>query len=434
MRLERLRLQNFRRFENLDITFDDSVTVIVGGNGFGKTAVLDAAAIAIGCYLLGIGGTESDRRHITLSDARVVTRRVGNITESRPQFPVRVSAEGTVLGQHIAWSRELGSASGRTTTANASSIRQISDSVWEYLQTGGPGTTLPIISYYGTGRLWGQTHHRGERSVGTLRETAYKSALSPKADNEMLEQWLKRATLIELQGKRPIPELGAVRHAIEKCVSLATGSSYAKVYYDVETDRLMVESQNDGETSALSLEQLSDGYRTTLGMVGDMAYRMAVLNPHLEERAVTDTPGVVLIDEVDLHLHPRWQARILGDLRTVFPMVQFIVTTHSPSVIASVSKEHLRIIDSSGSVYVPGEQTYGHDVSSIYEDVLGAPSRPKEVSELFDRAFRALDAAEDGNGSYDQVEALLDQIAKTVGEDDSELAELRTSLWLAKME
>ena len=87
------------------------------------------------------------------------------------------------------------------------------------------------------------------------------------------------------------------------------------------------------------MKELSDGYKNTLSMVADIAYRMAVLNPWLLDRVLTETTGIVLIDEIDLHLHPQWQQRIIGDLRTIFPKVQFIVSTHAPLVINSVKRQ-----------------------------------------------------------------------------------------------
>lgn len=102
--------------------------------------------------------------------------------------------------------------------------------------------------------------------------------------------------------------------------------------HNLDVDDLDVEYlDSDGSVRRMPVGMLSDGHRSTLGMVADIAYRMALLNPALGGRVVNETPGVVLIDEVNLHLHPLWQARILGDLRDIFPRVQFIVTTHAPT-------------------------------------------------------------------------------------------------------
>ena len=93
------------------------------------------------------------------------------------------------------------------------------------------------------------------------------------------------------------------------------------------------------------VDDLSDGFRSILSMVADLAYRMVRLNPFLGRRAILDTPGIVLIDEIDMHLHPSWQQTVLLDLQKAFPKVQFIVTTHSPQVLGSVPPDSIRVLE-----------------------------------------------------------------------------------------
>ena len=119
-------------------------------------------------------------------------------------------------------------------------------------------------------------------------------------------------------------------------------------------------------------------------MIGDIAYRMAVLNPQLGEEVLAKTPGIVLIDEIDLHLHPEWQQTILKDLQSIFPQVQFLVTSHAPSVIHSVKRENIRILDG-GEIYVPTEQTFGRDSNSILREVMQVGERPEEIRQMLAR-------------------------------------------------
>ena len=95
---------------------------------------------------------------------------------------------------------------------------------------------------------------------------------------------------------------------------------------------------DDGGAQKFAMNEMSDGYKNTLSMIGDIAYRMAVLNPTLGDQVLRETPGIVLIDEIDLHLHPKWQQSILNDLNEIFPKIQFIVSSHAPAVINSVPK------------------------------------------------------------------------------------------------
>jgi predicted ATP-binding protein involved in virulence len=114
------------------------------------------------------------------------------------------------------------------------------------------------------------------------------------------------------------------------------------VVYDVAGDELLGVFA-DGRR--LPFRLLSDGVRNMLALVADVARRAATLNPHLGADAARKTPGVVLIDEVDLHLHPRWQRRVLDDLRRTFPLVQFVATTHSPFIVQSLGPGELLTLD-----------------------------------------------------------------------------------------
>ena len=434
MYLNSLELRNFRKFEELHIGFDRQLTVLVGDNGYGKSAVVDAAAIALGTFFMHI--LQASQRSIRNTDARVVSRAVGSTIERRSQFPVIVRADGCAYGRSLSWQRELRRDTGRTTWGNAREMVELSERVHECLSSGdipsdlgecgeGGVLPLPIISYYGTGRLWAQSKNEEPRT--SLREAAYASSLSPRADDGSLMRWLRKMTYQQLQKGEPVPELQAVRRATEECLGRIIQADNVHVFFDVQSNDLCVEIYGDTAIS-LPLHQLSDGYRTTLGMVADIAYRMAQLNPHYGSDAIERTHGVVLIDEVDLHLHPKWQARILGDLTGIFPGVQFIVTTHSPAVIASVKREKLRSFTEGGVVVIPGNQTYGRDVSSIFREVMDAPERPEKVQLLFQEIEEALD-----NEQFEKAHEQIERLGEQIGQNDPRLTELKTSLYLSEL-
>ena len=171
---------------------------------------------------------------------------------------------------------------------------------------------------------------------------------------------------------------------------------------------------------------MSDGYRGTLSLFADIAYRMAMLNPALGDR-VLETPGVVMIDEIDLHLHPRWQARILEDLVRIFPNVQFIVTTHSPVVVASVPRGNIRVLDGE-AVSVPATETRGRDAGDILNTVLDASSRPEEAVQLFDAFNRAVDEERHADARVE-----LEKLEAFVGADDPDVVAARTTLELEEL-
>ena len=133
-----------------------------------------------------------------------------------------------------------------------------------------------------------------------------------------------------------------------------------------------------GEAETLSLNQLSDGYRIVLAVAGDLARRMAHGNPHLTDPLVSE--AIVLIDEMELHLHPSWQQRILSDLTRTFPNAQFIVSTHSPQVLTTVHPEQIVTLSRENGRIVAGrapEPTYGAESGDVLNVVMGVGERPR---------------------------------------------------------
>lgn len=175
------------------------------------------------------------------------------------------------------------------------------------------------------------------------------------------------------------------------------------------------------------MKELSDGYKNTLSMVADIAYRMAVLNPWLLDNVLKETTGIVLIDEIDLHLHPQWQQRIIGDLRAIFPKVQFIVSTHAPLVINSVKKENLLILTDQQAVE-PQNEVFGRDANAILSSVMGASERPSEIKQMFQSVYDAIDEQR-----YDDAASTLQQIEDKIGSADPELTSAQVSLELERM-
>ena len=173
----------------------------------------------------------------------------------------------------------------------------------------------------------------------------------------------------------------SVESAICKCFERISGSKNADIVFELDTHRLVLNFESaDGSLQKFAMDEMSDGYKNTLSMIGDIAYRMAVLNPMLGDKVLEDTSGVVVIDEIDLHLHPQWQQTIISDLNTIFPKIQFIVSSHAPAVINSVAREQIRILDN-GEIYMPAAQTYGRDANSILREVMKASERPTDIKQ-----------------------------------------------------
>lgn len=435
MKLKNIKITNYRCFKEADIDFDEHVTLIVGKNGVGKTALLDAVAVSVSTFLLGIDGGVS--RSILKDDARYEFHDLDGTIDPQHQFPASIDSIGDCLDkQNVKWVRSLNSENGKTTIKDAGELTNIAKKVQNQIMMGDKSLVLPLISYYGTGRLYAQKKEK--RNIKSLtefkRQVGYVDCMAAESNEKLMLNWFQTQTLksLQKQQKTGVIERPLLLRTVEKAICRSyeriSSSRNTTLIFDLDTHRLALEFETaDGRAQRFAMDEMSDGYKNTLSMIGDIAYRMAVLNPALGDRVLDETPGVVLIDEVDLHLHPQWQQTILSDLHAVFPNVQFIVTSHAPAVINSVPREQIRILDN-GEIYMPAAQTYGRDANSILREVMKVSERPADVVQRLDAFYACMD----GN-DYEKADKMLAEIEQIVGTNDPDIAAARTALDLEKI-
>lgn len=400
MRIERLTLNNFRSFESRTFELSPSFNVLIGDNGAGKTAVLDALAIGAGAIFLGLDGATPPGIHA--DDVRRVTHGLGEVPTLEQLYPVKVTCQGTVAERRVKWTRTLEGPKKHTTHGGASSLARLAAQWGTQVRAGMP-ITLPLLSYYGTGRLWLQRRARRSTSDGTRvlkpgsRLRGYNGCLDPTSDHKGLVSWFKTMELIQLQNSLKLGTLEAVKRAIRQCLR-----GWDEVLYDVRLGAMVARNQS----AQLPFDMLSDGVRNILAMVGDIAYRAATLNPHLNEEAPSKTPGVVLIDELDLHLHPIWQREVVDDLREVFPAMQFVATTHSPFIIQSLRAHELINLDDRDKEALPSRS-----IEDITEAVMGVnlPQRSSRHQRMLEAARKYYAALEEAKGAGGPQLAALKQ-------------------------
>lgn len=437
-RINRLGLSNFHQFERYSIDLDDRMTVLVGDNGSGKSSLLAALSVALGTFFKSFA--RAREYQLASDDARQVCyENYGHVLEVQRQYPVSVTASAIAspgLGLNaygeISWTRSVKSADGRMDRADARPMHELSQTCARRVEEGDPSLILPIISSYGTGRLWAKKPREFEKKTQFSRQDGYKAALDAEMYEDQMSSWFFTMEILESQrvrglgGEESTPLYSAVRRAMEICFQRITSSPSVSILYDLTLEDLAVHYVDKNEQrQRMAMRMLSDGYRTTLSMIADIAYRMAVLNPMLGER-VLETPGVVLIDEVDLHLHPLWQARILDDLLDIFPNVQFVVTTHAPIVIASARKENIRVLRRGADRPVKlDDEVYGSDVSRILETVMGAHDRPETIKGQFREFYQHL-----SERKYAKAREVLADIERKIGSSDTGVQEAKTVLFL----
>lgn len=423
MKIQNIELRNFRKFESLTVKLDPQMNVIAGNNGVGKSSVLDALSVGIGSFFLGIDKVPTPK--IKTTDVRYKTYQIGSRIDRQPQYPVAIECEGNVDGNNISWKRSLNTESGSTTSVDASKIKKISDDIKDRVRKGDQQIILPIISYYGTGRLWSQKKEKqgsGELNLSN-RFYGYTDCLSASSNEKLMIKWFRSMTLHRLQEQIEIPELSAVENAIAECfVDSGLTADKVKVRFSVKTDEIEISYLNEnGESEQHPFHELSDGFRNTLSLVADIAYRMAVLNPQLLDDVTKKTPGVVLIDEIDQHLHPRWQKNILKSLMKIFPKAQFIVTTHSPIVISSAVRSQLILFDNEKCSYI--DDSYGKDSNSVLAEIMGVSPRPEDVQKKLDRFYETLDDEE-----FDKAKEILGQLTEMLGEGNGDVVSAKVAL------
>jgi len=342
MIIKKIRLKNFHKFNDIEFKFNERFTALAGENAVGKTAILDGVAVAIGGFLAGI--KDVDSRNIRADEVRLSQFDNGGIINIEPQYPSKVTCDAHIENKNYNWKRALNSKKGKTTRKDASEIIKYAEMLEKEIRLG-RDTTLPVFAYYGTGRLWTRDVEDRDNLWETgSRLLGYKNCLNPRSNEKFLFKLSKKMTLIEMQENKKLPQLKSVKQAIEEClkgISIGEKICNPKVEYSINSDQLEITLENG---QRLPFHYLSDGYRNIIGMIADIAFRMSVLNPGLEDKVILDTPGIVLIDEIDLHLHPKWQRRIVDDLKRVFPKIQFIVTTHSPFIIQSLDIGELQVL------------------------------------------------------------------------------------------
>lgn len=381
MRIDILRIQNFRGYENREFILHPEFNLVVGENGAGKTSFLEAAAVAVGSWLLGIRGHDS--RAIREQDVRKLREMVEKRYRELPQYPVRVAAKGTIHIAKVArdastgeigyeeeprektveWSRFIDGVGGRT-KADAKGLKSIAEAMASAVYKNQP-RVLPLIRYFGAGRLWESVRdsdkkalskHKGKQPAELAEDAddldkamaeyeqlsepfyGYRMSVDKRCNPDDLIRWIAFERRNELDEDEKSPALHLVYRAIESMLP-----EIKSVHYSNKLGALVLHHR-DG--SKPTFNELSDGYRNIVAIAADIAIKAAMLNPQLAEKALEMTPGVVLVDELDLHLHPKWQRRVIEDLRRTFPRIQFICTTHSPFLIQSLrSGEELIVLD-----------------------------------------------------------------------------------------
>jgi predicted ATP-binding protein involved in virulence len=423
MKIDRLTIKNFKKFIDLPIDFHKQFTLLVGENGSGKTSVLDALAVAIGLWHKVAPG--SGWRNILPEEIRLDPVRAGDRVTFSRILPTSITAMGSI-GQKdgLTWTRMIRKGGTRTTNAEAhdadAAITELVESSQKQKEL------LPVLAYYGAGRAWLPTNKRpsGKTSLEKTRQfSAYYNCLDTRIRDRELNEWVLFETAAANGHGTGRLGFEAVKRAVLACIPEADG-----LRFDADLKEIVL-SIKDHEQPFYNL---SAGQRMMLALVADIAIKAVTLNSYLfgPSNAASDdpmkllelTPGIVLIDELDIHLHPSWQRRVATDLKKTFPAIQFICTSHSPQVIGEVSRDEVRLMTSIG-IKRPSV-AYGADSNWLLDHVLEGASSGTTITRKLVQEVE--DAMTDGN--LENARNKMDELRRLIDGETGELARLEGSL------
>lgn len=426
MYIKNISIQNFRCFEKLTVNFSEGINLLIGDNGAGKTSLLEALSVVLGAPFAFV--PEIEKKYLDNKNVRSVYSEQGETTYSLSlKFPQALTSkcewmDGNEINIEI---YKNGAVDGQQMGDYfiASDFQKIlNDSA----------ASLPLFCYQNFDRDWDiKSDTSVERYVvetgKTLRIDGYKGCFGSKELETKIQAWSLKMLVLGSQRKNVVHEFHLFQDAIKQLMQIMLElDADIKVEYSLETKGMELVINGERE----SIYNLSTGYRAILYMIMELSYRASILNPDMKN--FSELSGVVLIDEIDAHLHPKWQWKVLEAIRAVFPKVQFIIATHSPIVISSARNARiLKLIDYSTVKEL--ESAYGYTADEVIEFRQGSTARIPSVIQKKEEIEDAINV-----GDIATAEEILNSVKKEFGETShiyNDLSRfLRINAWLEDQE
>ncbi len=406
MHITQLELDGFRGARALAVDFDPRVNVFVGRNGAGKSSLLDAAAILLSWLPNRIRTLRASGRPLSKPDDihnDSDKARIGlTLSYGQQTYPWHLTRYRT------GYAKETGS--------NLTAVTRLAQQLQEEITATQGKANLPLVVHYPANRAVSDIPLEVYDRHPFELLCAFDGALAGTTDFRGFFAWFRNREDLENENRRylkdptkpegysfPDRQLEAVRTAISKALPGISNPT-------VRRQPLRMEVTKDGET--LTVNQLSDGEKCLMAMVGDIARRLSIANPGRNNPL--EGEAVILIDEIELHLHPTWQHHILPCLLELFPNAQFIVSTHSPHVITHVPKGNLFLLDRhKANLAIRPVCAYGKAADQILKDVMGMETtRPDAIAQKLRDIHLAI-----GAKSFASAKQKLESLRDSIGED-----------------
>lgn len=401
MYIKTLKLQDFRAIKYVDLNLQGKSTVIFGINGTGKSSVLRSINLLFADIINQIVNRKELRQNYTiqLDDIRY------------GQHKTEISAMIDIEGEQIVYYKDMIRNSGKRIN-DKKVLKQISDIFHEKYVSDEEQLDIPIFVNYGTNRLVLdiplriRTHHTFDTY------SAFEKSIESRIDFRTFFEWYRNQEDYENEQKVETGNLdyqdralNAVKTAV---LTMLDGCSNLRV---ARKPRLEMKIDKDG--ISLNVSQMSDGEKCTMALMGDLARRLTLANPGKENPLLGE--GIVLIDEIELHMHPSWQRKILNVLKKTFPNIQFIITTHSPIVLSEADEDYNLLFmesDNNAVQVLTVNPLSGYDTNAVLEQFMGTKSINPKTESLIHSIYVAID-----QGNYDEAKRKIEYLVEMTNEN-----------------
>ena len=414
MILKKLHVSNFKMFEEVGLEFKPGFNLLLGDNGVGKTTILEAATVAVSGFLAGM--EDVNTRNIYKDDVHYQIIKDNNgIPNKSYKEPVEVGSTISYKGIDYTWSRiKKGATSSSRTSINPRDILTVSRELINSTEH----VILPLISYQSASRHWVSARsdaNEKKRKQLHNRRCGYLGCMERTANLSTVNNWCKQMEWVNIRMNHNSENYRQFGKIVAKFMSIMNDGAVSEVIFNPNSEALLYCENCEYK----AIEDLSAGYQSVLNLILDLAYRMAILNPD-EGDNIPNAEGIVLIDEIDSNLHPKWQWRIIDALTETFPNVQFIAATHSPIIVSSCKNANIISIDEEQNIrYI--SDSYAFSVNEILKDMLGYYMRPAKVEDLIEEFGKRMDREE-----YSQAKEILEQLTEMLGKEHPEVIALES--------
>lgn len=422
MKIQKIEAQNYRGFKKLNLSFDENINLLVGVNGSGKSSILDLVAMFLNTFVIKLLGKSSRELDYALT-----------------MFDINIEAQETIDKIVLSTNKNNNESNvltweiKRDFKGGKSNYKKLNAFVANYQASfrENENQSVPIFKYFHAQRSLSEKDKSAPSKKRYIAEQfkAYEGAFDRAFEFDKFMTWFLEEENKENRKKVSLKDFSYTNKQLESVRQAITSflGNFPAVKYEnlrVEDRPFNVKSNEksafviDKNGQAYNLKQLSDGEKSLILMVADIAYRLALANPNAEYCLTGE--GIILIDEIDLHLHPAWQREVIPCLTKTFPNIQFLATTHSPQVLSNVSSDKVYLIEDF-EIVLNTPPTYGNDSNTILEDLFEVNPRPLHTESKFNKFYELLDAEE-----YVEASKILEGLKQRLGSQNSEV--LRASL------